>query len=721
MTSTVQADPPADNVSPPRQLTEKTLWFQHGLGALGVTLLFVMARFIPLLDWPQHLLNVSVLAHFHDPAWGFGRFYDLDPQVTTYLGTWIPAALMANVVSLEAALRAVTWAGLVATPPAVSYMLAGLRKSPYYGLLTWPWVYSFSFWMGFIPFVDALPLGFLAIGIAARLGRRGGRPLAVALTATLALTFFVHSFAWMVFTALTAAVGALYSGRNLRHWLLGALAISGSAILWAIWFITHYQLSSADALGANITLLYDASSLGNGLGGGSSETVIDRLRSMPSQLTEHIRANTDGAILSIAAGVSLVVALVAASLPRPSCRRPHLDKARAAAVAALLCAPALLIPYDLAGVHAVGPRFVVVFIIGLVVLLATELAAAPRARRLLFTPFPLLSVWMSIVCLDVFNDTAAENEGFDEVVEALPRGAALYGLIDSPGSQFVLRPPFLHAGAAATARRGGAIGFSFFNNLSVPVRVRHPGELPYSGRRAEWEPSRFTDDLYGFAYEYLLVRGPNVPIQRRLRTRRSVWSEVTSSGVWRLYRRNEPETRAGLYSLLERIHRADVSATAERTPCPMGDRFRHQCPQADWVWVGPTEQEFSQRSHPCIWAHPLRREPITISWNDIPAEARSLRGWAGLADSAFTGGRPTMDTVSLQFAVDGQAVEPVEVTAVRGTQVFDLPLPPSADGSSPRTLTATISTADDARRHFCFDALVMGAPGSRLPLPADEN
>jgi hypothetical protein len=707
----------------------------HSALALSFVAAFFAAPLMPLLDWPQHLLTVSIFAHAGDPVGAFSPFYAVEPRVTTYVGAWLPAALMSHILGIESALRLVTVGALVSTPLAFGRLLKSTGRSPDHALLLWPWVLSFAFWMGFIPFVCSIPIALWTLSLAIDCGRASDRRPAMWLAFALVLLFLTHSLAFLVTGCLAAAAGTVASAGQLRNLVRGGLAFLPAGALWLVWFATHYGLDPADALGASVSAIYGVDSSGSGQLGSSGESIAARIGIMWTQLTEPISDSRDDFPLmaaSIAAAMSLagawILRLRAGQASSSEVETPTRTSGRGRSgyltgtlLGMLMTMPALVIPFDLAGVHAVGPRFIVFLIAGLILALTPPVRVGmgvrePLTRRILSAAPPLAAaactLWLLAGFWTVSRDVQRENQGFADIVDALPHGQRVYGLIDSPWSSFVARPPFLHAAATAVALRGGAVGFSFFNNLSVPIRIRVPGALPWAGRRAEWEPARFVEDAYGPWYDYLLVRGGPNQLHRRLQTSPDVWELVRESGQWRLFRRTEPDTRPVVMSLLERIHRASVTSTGERTPCPQGPGYRHQCPQHDWLWVGPTEQVIDRQQHPCIWAHPLAGQPISLQWTDMPAQAVSLRGWAALADTAFSGGRPSMDPVTLEFLVDGQSVGTFDSPPRRGIFPYEIQIPASPNLSDVRTLEVVVRASDDGRRHFCFTGSVLAPPNT---------
>jgi hypothetical protein len=701
------------------ELRQPALWISWGIGALGIAWLLFTSRFIPLLDWPQHLLTLSIFVHPLDPAWGFADWYTVEPQVTTYIGAWFPAVVLAKVMSVEFALRIVMAVGLAATPVGFGVLLAAFGRSPWWSHLLWALVFSYAYTLGFVPFVTAIPLFFLSLGLAFRSGLRPSRKLTIALGVCTTALFFVHSFAWMMAMPIAAAFGIAASRLRWRSLLWGAVAFVPSTLVWAAWFITHYELPIEETLGASSAVFYGVDSLGSGFYGGSGGSVGERIRQFWPSLHDFFVDDRDLRVMRVWAGVTLVslaAGLVGAALAATRTPwRTRLAVAGTSLLGLIMFLPAALLPLDLAGVHAVGPRFTLMALASLILCFAGRLPDRTWVRALIFAPALGCGLWLDVVHRQSYNEVADEAQGLMDVLDAPGRGGATYGLIFNPSSRIVARPVFLHAAGHFMSQRGGAVGFTFFNNLSFPIRVTVPGALPWPGRRGEWEPQRFRDDLYGRFYDRLVVRGAAGDINRRIQAEPGTWVLEERSGDWSLWRRTVVDTRGARFNVMDRIHRARVYVEGPQgAACAPWDRARFQCPQNEWVWMGPSQHRIEGQELPCVWAHPVAGNDLVLWFDGIPADARSLWGFTALADSAFQGGEPAADPVQLRVILDGVEVGALDHETRRGLQFFEFALPPATGAAGEtRTVEFRVRAEDDGRRHFCFDAWFLGDPDTR--------
>ena len=109
--------------------------------------------------------------------------------------------------------------------------------------------------------------------------------------------------------------------------------------------------------------------------------------------------------------------------------------------------------------------------------------------------------------------------------------------------------------------------------------------------------------------------------------------------------------------------------------------------------------ELDERPIHCIWAHPVNRAALRLQYDGVPLGGH-IHGWgAFVRDAVQPGGAP----VYLQVEVNGQGSQPTEFPNEVGKHEFDLPI--AANASAGR-VTLSITTPNNGRRFFCFDAWI---------------
>lgn len=148
------------------------------------------------------------------------------------------------------------------------------------------------------------------------------------------------------------------------------------------------------------------------------------------------------------------------------------------------------------------------------------------------------------------------------------------------------------------------------------------------------------------------------------------------------------------FSFTDRV--ADAEVTLSGRACEQTRPGFHQCPRGQWNNVHAQWYEVDERPMHCLWAHPVAGSPLRIRYRNVPAGAR-VRGRAALVGQSGTAenGAP----VTLALVAEGRKVGEVQAQNRVGPQPFSFDLPDAAS-----ELVFEVTTPDQRRRHFCFDA-----------------
>ncbi|HZZ86274.1 MAG TPA: hypothetical protein VFE30_17220 [Anaeromyxobacteraceae bacterium] len=211
-----------------------------GLERLLLALLLALAALpfllptLGLLDFPEHLLQLTLARHLGEPRFGGGALYARH-LASPYGGMVLLGAPLAALVGEERALRLLCFAGIAGFALAARHLLGALGRDRALALAAVPLGWSWVAWMGFVPFQLSLPLVLLCGAEAWRLALRpapAARHL-LPLAALALLAFAFHPFA-LPLAALLALLLPLTAGRPRRSLAAGlALVPSGlAALLW---------------------------------------------------------------------------------------------------------------------------------------------------------------------------------------------------------------------------------------------------------------------------------------------------------------------------------------------------------------------------------------------------------------------------------------------------------------------------------------------------------
>ena len=689
--------------------------------AFGVCAVFALrplwaVEHLPLLDWPQHVGLVSVVANAFDETSGTHAHYEPYAAITSYLTLYWGGALLAKLLgSTTVALKLILSVYFLALPASLASMLVRFGRSPWPGLLGFTAAWCWPLYMGFVAFVLALPLGFFAISSMMRACRSPRRDTLAVLAVLAVLLFFTHAmaYAWFVLVGGVFAVGFLAARRRWRALGRVALAATPSLVLFGIWFVGQFVTDHIERLGAGTLQIQSPSAAGGA--DVDYRPLEEKLDTIDFFFNEAFRDDADLSVAHLYAQV--LAALIVAGAAITVVRRVRLRRWRpwypvsGSVVALLFASLYFAMPMMANTIWAISPRAIVVGALG-ALLLVPPLFRRERWNALLGVPLVALGIHTANVNLVRFERFQPEADGFEEVMARAEPGRRLYGIVQHAGSAVMSQAVFLHWPAYYMDEPGGLVGFTFVINPTIPVRLRTLGTAPYPGRRSEWEPHRFRWDIYGPYYDYVLVRGNVGGLPMSIGARPGELRLVHSAGLWGLYENPHAATRV-VYSFFENIHRAEVRQIGSETrACGAWDGHGYQCPHADWARVQPSEQTFARRSLPCVFVHPIGGETVEVRFDDVPPGGSVIRGFMGVADSGQHGGGAD---VSLSVVVDGETRGTVTAGSRPGYETFAVPVPAS---SGPREIAFEIRTSDDRARHFAFFASLLEEEGPRGYPPA---
>src|SRR6266571_7741228 len=176
-------------------------------------------RYPPLLDYPNHLARIFVLAHLKDPAFKFQDFFEADWGLYPYLGMDVLMLGLQRLFSIETAGRVLLSITVLALPIA-SWWFIRHANPGHDWLALWapPLSYDVFFLEGLINFQLSLAACFLTLGLWLRWKQAAKRWwLLLILPAT--LTYFLHPVGFGI-AALVITFYVLLRRQPIRELLL---------------------------------------------------------------------------------------------------------------------------------------------------------------------------------------------------------------------------------------------------------------------------------------------------------------------------------------------------------------------------------------------------------------------------------------------------------------------------------------------------------------------
>ena len=496
---------------------------------LAATLLPLwIGRHLPAVDWPQHLFLIHLLDALDDPGFAFREFFVEEPGFT-YLVFYYSVHFIARIFPLEIAFKIFLSLLLTGIPLSLLFLLRALKRSRWLCLLSFPMLFTYSFYWGLFSFMATIPWTFLAIGCFVHvLGDefRTKRWALYCAGAALSLTLLqlTHAAA-MVFPALALPAMLLLTPSDRPRRVAAVLSVVPGVALFFIWLVAGQARppepgsgpwQAVGSLFESRTYLFDP--------------LAARLSRLPSHLAGGFWSYADRPALFVWLGViALVIAL---SIFRP--QKPDLPLAprlRPAALFLLAFACYLFLPMDVKGyMYQIYPRYSQLAALLLIAALPFPFGKAYRIYAVAATA---LGLYFGINLAVQFHRFDVEAREFDAAISLIPENSRIMHLVVDPRSRVSAHAVYLHYAALAAARTNGVPSFSLARHDPFPVHYRQGAHVP--SPRWEWRPQQFDWKSEASWFDVYLVRGASAEklFGKHLRH----VEPVGEAGGWAVYRR----------------------------------------------------------------------------------------------------------------------------------------------------------------------------------------
>lgn len=505
----------ADKLNPaPVQRQSATLAWEvlFLLASLALTLPLWVTRYLPLQDYPQHVAAVRIIHDFDTARFAFHDYFELDWARTQYISVYLAAHLLSYLFGVLLACKLLLAAILVALPYSLRSVLRAHERPEAYALLALPLSYNAHFILGFLNFIAAIPLFFWGVSAAVRYRQTPSGSGALKLSVLAFVLFYTHV---VPFALLVAAVVSLSLGRSLRSMVRALLPLLPASCALLFWL---FKSPAGQVL--------RGAASGPGQRGAQFLSIRENWRELPMWLLDVL----PGTHLRTLALVWVSVVLLACAFAFAFAFRNRSGATRDPVLARwswLLPAIGVayfVLPAAYDWIWPINGRFPI-----LALLLA--IVFVPRLPRLPRVGLALSALAMEGVVVflmtHAFASADKELEGLHSIIEKIPEGERVAGLMYARGSASVKFSPALHAVAWYQAEKGGAVMFSFVEFPHSPVSFLEGNRPPRVQPRWEYIPER-VDPASDLAwYRYVISRG-GPPELKGL-------SWVAEDGSWRLW------------------------------------------------------------------------------------------------------------------------------------------------------------------------------------------
>lgn len=520
------------------------VWLGALAGATLTAFALFAGRYLPYIDWSNHLGLIAVLAH--GGSSGALDYLERSLAPSPYLLFYAMSALFAQVMSVPAAAKLCLVLSAFALVPCAASLAEATGRSPRLALIAPLTVFGISMGYGFGSFVFATPLLFAMLAtfertLYAKTEARRRRGLFFALAA--ALTYLGHGFLFAAGVLLTSARAVARSAALRRDGVRGMLRPFVTLALGLIPAVvvalppTFAQISQPEieqgAAGARVL---------------SFEPLAQHLAQIGGHLLErgspHHWTVMYAAVLLLA---SWLAWSLFASTPRVTPERPRdphdPSESRAIELYASLLALAFLFgPSSIewpSSIWYVYPRFGVIAGLAIFLLPRADLRG-PLGLPLALAALLLVGVnaWLNAGHIERFSSWA---QAYDPVRAAVPPRSRVLALTVVPPGDLTNVHPALGSLYFYHLADGAAYSAFLFDKPSLPVHSRTGVRLP---RAPFWRsPASFDPTTHGRDFDYLVLRGPDL-VQRTAAA--GLHERVGDFNGWIVFRTREPTPRPGV-------------------------------------------------------------------------------------------------------------------------------------------------------------------------------
>jgi hypothetical protein len=494
------------------------LWaLLFGLASIACVLPIWIGRYLPLLDYPNHLAEVFIWRRLHDPAWNFEPYYTTRFVPSPNWAQYLIVYALGSVVGDEAGQKLFLSIAVLALPASIALYARRMGRDPRLALFAFPLAWNVNLAHAFLSYVAGLPVLFFSLTLLDRHAERPSLARGALAAVAGAINYSFHLLTWGLFMAV-GGVSALVRPRPWRvHRAIAAA--SPTAMALAAGFAAYRAVGNSDRhwqLGAKFV--------------GAYNTFIDNVGTIPGWLIDFFPGHADEVIAAILF-VSFLVLLISGfrsyfhSADSIDGGRPRwrLELAFLVASACYFTLPRSLIqPFYW---YAINRRLAVVVVLFLTLLIRGRLSGWRAA--FLFAVVGAAALYYPIDVARHFHRFNVRMRDFDEVMESVPRGKQVLPLMTNGRDPEVNIACFNQWSTWVQLRQGGYQQFNLDQNF--PIIYKKQLAAP------SWDqPWTFRFSQHGEAWDYFLIYGhrfdPFVGAHDRVRLIKQV-------GEWAMWER----------------------------------------------------------------------------------------------------------------------------------------------------------------------------------------
>lgn len=470
-------------------------------------------RYLPVLDLPVHLQMASAIHNLHDPSFAFDRYFEMREGLLPYWTTYGVVNLLAYLMPIDAALKALLSLIALGIVGAVLLCLRAFGRSRFLVFFSLPLIYDVNATYGYFAFRLSVVLCLICLALLRLNLTRPRLWRELLLAAAAVATYFTHAHGFALLTFLGLWVLAL-GGGGWKATLRSAAAAIPALALSAQWYF---------------------SALFSGGEGGKVHTphlpLIRLMELVPHRLLNSITDNSDEVI---ALGMFVCWVGMLAISPRPAGHKGI--RATLTDYLPLLLMLLMLVAYfavpnkiltPTTRIYGINYRFLLV--IALLATLVPRLRIR-RWRMLTILPVVLLCIFYGRLVHREYQGFNQRYKAFDQVVTAMKPGKRVLAYTYNTRDPRFTVPLLGHFVGYYHGRKGGvpSSGHTFGTYRYMPVKLKKPQDLPEPNYRG---PNNWA--WLGPRYDYFLIA--DQPGSKRSPFPLASLRLVAEGGPWRVY------------------------------------------------------------------------------------------------------------------------------------------------------------------------------------------
>lgn len=504
-----------------RRLGEKAFWPLFGFLTLIALVPLWSFRVPPMQDIWQHLALVDVMHNYDAPGSIYPYYFFLPEAPRPNLVYYFVTHWLAYLFELETANKIVLSGYIVSFAPAFLYLLRSFGRPRWLVFFAFPFIYNAMFGYGFVSFLLAMPILFVAIGAYRRFVEPRGCELDLRLGGLVAglmvLAFFTHAHTYMLICFL-AGILLLLHREGGWGFVLRAAPFVPALAFFVPWFIVYFIEGTPSSSGMSF---------------GSFDQLFGPTYYRPSIIVnsffhyigDYFNDERETFLFLIIVLVMAVFLIVRrAPEVEPGSRR-KLARFDLEILTLVLASSVLFLPQHIEAQSIVSLRHVIFALLFFIGWLGWENAP----RRLIV---PAIAVLLVIDVLSVanlmrgFSKFEDELDDYPALFENVEPGKRLLKVAYSQESKVVNYGALWHIHFFYTIRKGGISDLQFAEYPHNPIQYR-------SGMVPPTTPVDFFKSPAWRYYDYVLLRRSSMP---PLKAVEDVLEKVADNAGWILYK-----------------------------------------------------------------------------------------------------------------------------------------------------------------------------------------